>query len=274
MERVIRVMLVEKDPPTCMEFCALLEQERSMRLVFRTGRAAEALDYLRVHPLDVLFLDFDETMSADELPAQIFACAAERPLVLVMTDIADEDVLQQLRMSGVDYIYRKTNPSFSPKRMIEIAKYLYPHRHAAADEPEDACSSDAFERLVIAQRLRQMGFLRRYVAFAYAEDAIIQLLRAGEKERKLTRDIYPKIAKRHKMSAVSVERSLRSAIKSVFTGVPPKKMFLDYPFPYDQRRGYPTNAEFLSNFAAWMREDAELFAEDEEPDTENNGSPA
>lgn len=267
MECVRTCMLVEHDPLTCREFCALLEQEESLRLVCQTGHMAEALEYLRVYPVDVLFLNFDETMEA-ELIGQIFACALSRPLVLVMAETEDEEMLQRLRMSGVDYIYRRSNPAFSVQRMIRIAKELCPYSRVT-EEKEIGQTSDVFERMVIAQRLERMGFLRRYVSFSLVQDAVVGLLKAGDREVRITRDIYPRIAKKHRQSEISVERSLRSAIRSVFTGVPPEKMFRDYPFPYDHGRGYPTNAEFLNNLASWMREDVERFEENEEENGEN-----
>lgn len=270
MKRIKEVLLVECDPLAVREFHALLEQDHSMQLVFQTESWTEALKYLRVHSVDVLFLSYEAKEGEDHRLRELTVCGAHKPLVLVTTTTQDAGVWRQLRADGADVIYLKTNPAYSPARMVALAKELGAYANQPEETPVTYAASDRFERSVIAFRLEQMGFKRRYVAFSYAVDAVAYLLAAGDANVRITADVYPMLAERYQMSVISVERSLRSAIKSVFTGVPPKKMYRDYPFPYDLCRGYPTNSEFLNNLASWLRKDADVFAENE-PSEEENG---
>ena len=77
----------------------------------------------------------------------------------------------------------------------------------------------------------------------------------GDKEGHIhvSSEIYPMIAETYHTTRDGVERGIRNAIESVFTGASVTELHRYYPFPYDEERGRPTNAEFLKNMAERLK---------------------
>jgi hypothetical protein len=49
------------------------------------------------------------------------------PLIVALTDTKEAETLQSMRSRGVDYIYRKSNESYSAEKIMKIVDKIYPY---------------------------------------------------------------------------------------------------------------------------------------------------
>lgn len=257
MARDVKIMIVEDDPGICECFCERLSQNKAFSLVFQTDSERAALDYLETHSVDVMILDLELTEGDGvSLLDQIESRDLEKPFIVVVTNTGSAVTLSYMRQHGADYIYQKTNASYSAARVISVIQKLYPYQQMEGTrkgsytiEQFRYTKADDRTRQYIESELEKMGFKRRYVGFEYAVDMIHILINDKENKLQVTRDLYPLIAKRHHTTRDAVERGIRNAIEAVFVGVQPATLQHYYPFNYDEEKGRPTNVEFLKNMA-------------------------
>jgi two-component system response regulator (stage 0 sporulation protein A) len=254
-------MLVEDDPKVCGEFRDAMEGYLSMTLTYVTDSEYQALDYLETHPVDIMILDI-ELAEGDgvSLMTQLGERALEKPFIFVVTNTQSIVTLNCLRAQGVDYIYQKSNRAYSAKRVLCIIDKIYPYQqlendrqmnHVLADY--DQKKADEIALQYIENKLEQMGFQRRHVGFCYVAEAIFLLSRDKEGTLHVSSEIYPLLAEKHHTTKDGVERGIRNAVESVFTSGNMRRLQTHYPFPYDEEKGRPSNAEFLKHMASRLQ---------------------
>ena len=261
MASSLEIMIVEDEAEILESFRTAFTQYRTMSLVYETDSEQQALDYLEIHRVDVLILDI-ELREGDGLSLlhEIETRGLEKPFIIVVTNTGSRVTLSYMRAHGADYIYQKTNSAYSPEKVLSIIEKIYPYQrmedgrqavHAVSVFAQK--KEDRLTKKYIGEELEKMGFKRRYVGFNYAVEAIFLLINDKEKRLHVSGEIYPMIAGKYHTTKDGVERGLRNAIEAVFTGAGVRNLHRYYPFPYDEDRGRPTNAEFLKNMAERLR---------------------
>lgn len=262
MAHFVKVMLVEDEPEVCAGFrAAFTRYNRTMSLAYETDSEQQALDYLEIHDVDVLILDI-ELREGDGLSLldAIETRGLEKPFIIVVTNTESRVTLSFMRAHGADYIYLKTNQSYSPQKVVSVIEKIYPYQRIEADrccmhelESFSQIKDDEITRHYIEDELEKMGFKRRQVGFAYIAEAIFLVMSDKEGQHLAPRNIYPKIAGKYHVTQVSVERGIRNAIESTFTGAHVSELHYRYPFDYDEEKGRPGNTEFLKHMAERLR---------------------
>lgn len=117
--------------------------------------------------------------------------------------------------------------------------YIYVPEKAVAEAPLTA------DRL-----LRSLGASRRLVGFDYTVYMINQLVSERESIRLITKRLYPETAKRFGVTAHSVERALRTLIRSCW-------MYGDKDAMCEiagrELNAPPSNSNFLDMLSAYMK---------------------
>lgn len=261
MEDTIRIMLVEDETEVCNSFRTALAQHPAMTLVYETDSEAQALDYLEVHTTDVMILDI-ELNEGDgiSLLEHIETHKLEKPFIIVVTNTTSKVILSYTRAHGADYIYQKANLSYSAAKVLSIVERVFPYqklenlyhsKHLVEQFNQE--KADAITLKYIESELEKLGFLRKHVGFSYISEAILLLLKDKDGSLHVSSEIYPILAQAHNSSVGGVERGIRNAIEATFTGARMHVLHQFYPFPYDESRSRPTNAEFLKNMASRLR---------------------
>ena len=129
MPHFMKIMLVEDDPKVCNSFRKAFRQYRMMSLVYRTDSESQAFKYLERHDVDVLILDI-KLREGDGLSLlhQIETYGLEKPFIIVVTNCGSGVTLSNMRAHGADYIYRKTNPAYSPERVLHLVEKIFPYQ--------------------------------------------------------------------------------------------------------------------------------------------------
>lgn len=262
MAHSVRAMLVEDEPEVCAGFqSAITRCNRTMSLVYVTDSERQALDYLEIHDVDVLILDI-ELREGDGLSLldAIETRGLEKPFIIVVTNTESRVTLSFMRAHGADYIYLKTNESYSPQKVVSVIEKIYPYQRNDADrcclhalESFSQTKDDGITRHYIEDELEKMGFKRRQVGFAYIAEAIFLVMRDKEGQQLAPKTLYAQIAGKYHVTQVSVERGIRNAIESTFTGAHVSELHYRYPFDYDEEKGRPSNTEFVRHMAERLR---------------------
>lgn len=96
--------------------------------------------------------------------------------------------------------------------------------------------------------IRQLGMTSKYKGYYYVAEAVIMSMGLQDYPVKITKDIYPYLAKKFKSTSVNIEHDIRTVINVCWTA---NKETLDriagYPLRYR-----PTNSEFIDMLAYYL----------------------
>ena len=98
--------------------------------------------------------------------------------------------------------------------------------------------------------IRQLGMTSKYKGYYYVAEAVMMSMELQDYPIKITKDIYPYLAKKFKSTPVNIEHDIRTVINVCWTA---NKETMDriagYPLRYR-----PTNSEFVDMLAYYLKE--------------------
>ncbi|WP_253288319.1 sporulation initiation factor Spo0A C-terminal domain-containing protein [Blautia sp. MSJ-19] len=96
--------------------------------------------------------------------------------------------------------------------------------------------------------IRQLGMTSKYKGYYYVAEAVMMSMELQDYPIKITKDIYPYLAKKFKSTPVNIEHDIRTVINVCWTA---NKESMDriagYPLRYR-----PTNSEFVDMLAYYL----------------------
>lgn len=97
------------------------------------------------------------------------------------------------------------------------------------------------------QLLLQLGITSKYNGYWFILTALEIMAEKGDSHLRITKDIYPEVARRHSTSVSNVDRSIRTAISICWDAGCFSR--LDKLFPSGRR---PSNYDFLSTVSTYL----------------------
>ena len=106
--------------------------------------------------------------------------------------------------------------------------------------------------------LRALSVSERVSGFRYLAEAVALCARDQRCFRQMTRLIYQLIGQKYSVSASSVERLIRHAIESAWLKGDMEKQYALFGNTVDEKRGKPTNSEFIARVTEALRLEATI----------------
>lgn len=99
--------------------------------------------------------------------------------------------------------------------------------------------------------IRRLGATSKYKGYYFVAEAVKISMECQERPMKITKDIYPRLAKKFKSKPINIEHNIRTVI-NVCWSVNKEKL--------DEIAGYslsykPTNSEFVDMLAYYLSQD-------------------
>ncbi|WP_233635719.1 LytR/AlgR family response regulator transcription factor [Hymenobacter setariae] len=132
----LRCLVVDNDPTAAAALAACVQQAPFLSLVASCTSPAQALAYLRTHPVDVLFLPIELPLLAG---LQLLRPAGQGPAVVLTSSYPDYNLQSHGTYGVVDYLLKP----FCSARFRQVAGRLHAQRPAATP----VCKSGMFAPL-------------------------------------------------------------------------------------------------------------------------------
>lgn len=98
--------------------------------------------------------------------------------------------------------------------------------------------------------IRKMGATSKYKGYHYVAEAVCITMEFQERPLKITKDIYPFLAKKFKSTPMNVEHDIRTVVNVCWTSHREAlEEIAGYPIRYR-----PTNSEFVDILAYYLQE--------------------
>ena len=244
MER-IRVMLADDNLSVLRLLSDYLGRKGDIELVAAVSDGVEIPDAVRAFAPDILVMDIimprrDGFMTLEALNAMP---PAVRPKVIVLTGLARDDfIMRAIQLGASYYMVKPFDMSLLYERIVEIAREQ-PEAIAAGAPPESAGESVDEQ---ITNLFLTLGIPAHIKGYQYLREAVRMVLDNHDVINRITKELYPGIARKFDTSASKVERAMRHAIEVAWTRGRLDTVNQMYGYKVFAREDKPTNGEFIA----------------------------
>ncbi len=241
----IRVMLADDNLNILRLLSDFLERKPDIELVAAVSDGMEVPDAVRQHVPEILVMDIimprrDGFMILEALGAME---EAVRPRVIVLTGLARDDfIMRAIRLGASYYMVKPFDMNLLYERIVEIARDA--PRSVAADALPEGERESVDEQ--ITNLFLTLGIPAHIKGYQYLREAVRMVLENHDVINRITKELYPGIARKYETSASKVERAMRHAIEVAWTRGRLETVNQMYGYKVFKREDKPTNGEFIA----------------------------
>lgn len=245
----IRIFLTDDNEEIRSALHQYLEAEEDMIITGEAANGVETLQRLPECPSDVIVLDmimpqldgFGVMEQVQRMPSEV------RPRVIVLTALGREDfIARALRLGATYYMVKPVEMSQLMARIRDAARQLTgvcaeknelppPPSHNVEDR-----MSNIFLSLGIPAHIKGYQFLREGVRL---------VIEQPDRINRITKELYPSIARRYATSPSKVERAIRHAIEVAWSRGRVESLNRAFGCRVALPEDKPTNGEFIALIA-------------------------
>jgi len=143
---------------------------------------------------------------------------------------------------------------FEPSLLLRRIREAVRGASAEAVREESLCwQPQAQVEELISRRLTELGVPAHYKGYRYLRDGISLVVYHADLLDRVTKGLYPIIAKRNRTSPEKVERAMRHAIETAWSRGDVEVLHRMFGYSVDANRGRPTNSSFIAKLADHIR---------------------
>lgn len=230
----------------------LRNQKIQLKGFFSDGSLA--LDYLESNNIDILVVD---TMLANIDGFEIIRRIRGNSMytvkkIIVTSSFINEDFSEFCNNFGVDILMVKP---YSVDSLISKLEFLsnghkkenYNMLISKKDTNDDLTQINIIN--YVTNILHDIGIPAHIMGYNYLRTAIAMTYFSNGMIGKITKELYPEIAKKYSSSSTRVERAIRNAIEIAWTRGNIDTINKIFGFTVSSYRARPTNAEFIAMIA-------------------------
>lgn len=242
-----RVLIVDDNVSFTDSVRSYFATESSVQTVDVAADGREALDKLAKGRYDILLLDLimPHVDGLGVLEQLKHVCPDVPPAVIVVSAMRNENMVRRCCALGARYFMVKpVEPEALLKRALEaahqevaqggVASYAQPPRSL------DEKITSVFLVAGIPAHIKGYHYLREGIRMVYYDSALIN---------RITKELYPGIAKHFSTSASKVERAIRHAIEVAWTRGKIENLNAIFGYKVYGKNDKPTNGEFIALIA-------------------------
>ena len=242
----IRLMLADGNQSILRLLTDFFSKKEDIELAAVVSDGTEIAAAVEAHAPDILVMDIimprrDGFMALEEL-----SCMEEgrRPKVIVLTGLSRDDfIMRAIRLGASYYMVKPFDLNLLYSRIVEIAGEG--GENVQTHETEAPVLRETADEQVVNLFLT-LGIPAHIKGYAYLREAVHMVLRDRSLLGRITKELYPGIAKRFDTSASKVERAMRHAIEVAWSRGRLDTVNKMYGYKLFDPMDKPTNGEFIS----------------------------
>ena len=244
MTQKARLLIVE-DPRdmTCISKTIMRDKGFEVETCIKDGRAV--LDAVSLYNPDVVIMEM--FMAGLDAAATLKALSGQKlfkmPRVIVTSNYDNGFMQRDILRAGADYFLLKP---FDYDILCERIDALLMDGISAPRAETRAPISDVDLEIMVTETLHYVGVPANLQGFHYLRTAILLAIENEDILNRITKELYPSVAARHKTTASRAERSIRHAIESAWDRGDIEVLASYFGFSVQNQRGKPTNSEFIA----------------------------
>lgn len=254
MGKKVRVMAVDNSIDMCEMLEVLVKSDPLLEWVGYADDGILALEQIGILNPDVILLDIvmPRLNGIAFLKQMVTMYPDNRPKVIILSSVSDQDLIRNVARLGVDYfLVKPVDIALVIKRIKQIAGLT-----SLPDTDKDSESVSILEEpeeeieTHVARLLFELRVPAYFKGYSYLKDAICMAVRDSNACIPITTTLYTKIAQKHGTTPPVVEAAIRYAIQQTWKRGDTKRLRkLFGPFSDAGKERAPTNSLFIARVA-------------------------
>ena len=246
----IRVVLADDNTAILELVKEYFSETPDIELVCAVSDGAQVRDAVLTHAPDVLVTDiimprrdgFRILEELQELPQ------SARPKVIVLTGLSGDDfILRALRLGASYYMVKPFDLRLLASRIREIASSF--DQNAIAELPAQVPDASGGIDEQVTNLFLTIGIPAHIKGYHYLREAVRMVVENRDIINRITKELYPGIARKFDTSASKVERAMRHAIDVAWSRGRLDSVNSMYGYKVLSPDDKPTNGEFIALIA-------------------------
>lgn len=251
MEEKTKILIVDDNPDVRTQLSGMLAGMEEVKLVGAAANGMTAIDMINRFKPDIVLLDIIMPQLDGFGVIEYLNEHDCMPNVIVISALSQENFIMRALEMGVKYYIAKPfecdNIKNRIRDLIAMSKGMIPARthtltpaSGAETRSIDEKISSVFITIGIPAHIKGYHFLREAIKMVVENPDIIN---------RITKDLYPGIAKHFNTSPSKVERAIRHAIEVAWTRGRIDNINQVFGFNVYNKNDKPTNGEFIALIA-------------------------
>lgn len=248
----IRVMLADDNQSILRLLSDFFAQKQDVDLVAAISDGMAILEAVREYAPDILIMDIimprrDGFITLEQLNKMN---DVQRPKVIALTGLARDDfIMRAIQLGASYYMVKPFDMNLLYSRVVEIAREETPN---SINGTETAIREESVDEQ-ITNLFLTLGIPAHIKGYQYLREAVRMVLDNHDMINRITKELYPGIARKFDTSASKVERAMRHAIEVAWTRGRLDTVNQMYGYKVFQKEDKPTNGELISCVAEKIR---------------------
>ena len=242
----IRVMLADDNQSILCLLTDYFARKEDIEVVAVVSDGTEIVETVRANRPDVLVMDIimprrDGFMALEEIGRMEEEL---RPKVIVLSGLSRDDfIMRAIQLGASYYMVKPFDMHLLYNRIVEIAGES---ATLATDSTTEGSSSAESVDERITNLFLTLGIPANIKGYQYLREAVHMVLENRDVINRITKELYPGIARRFDTSASKVERAMRHAIEVAWSRGRLDTVNKMYGYKVFDAMDKPTNGEFIS----------------------------
>ena len=244
----ISVLLADDNQTLLRLIADSLSRKPEIEIAGMAKDGVEALEMVQSACPDVLLLDIVmprldgfstlEQLARLDLP--------KRPHVIMLTGLTRDDFISRAMRLGADYYMIKPfDMQMLYTRILEVARADDAPVYLSGPDTQTGSSGD--ER--VTNRFLSIGIPAHIKGYGYLREAVKMVMENHDLINRITKELYPGIARRFSTTPSKVERAMRHAIEVAWSRGRLDSVNRIYGYKVFSAEDKPTNGEFIALIA-------------------------
>lgn len=230
-----------------------LSSQSNMEVVAVAYNGKTCIEMLKQHEVDVLVLDI--IMPYLDGIAVLDAIKEDGGLrdidVIMLSAFGQESIMSQAAEYGASYFIMK--PFETERLAVQISHIMHKRENVDNPKNEAAAKDEAITHII-----KEIGVPPHINGYLFLKEAVSLVLENPDILNRVTKELYPGIAKHFDSTPQRVERSIRHAIEVVWSRKETQHISKLFGYSEEHLQSKPTNSQFIAMVADSIRMDSTL----------------
>ena len=250
----VRLILADDNNSLRQQLAEYFSMREEFEVVGLAADGVEAFELLKSANADAMLLDVIMPRMDGFAVLQKWNELKDRPntQIILLTALGRDDfIARAMELGGAYYIVKPFDMEASAQRILDICKKQAAQpqvRHEALPSANSVSSEEQLANLFLS-----IGIPAHIKGYGYLREAVRLVLEQPEIINRITKELYPGIARRFGTTPSKVERAMRHAIEVAWSRGRLENINQIFGYRVFEAHDKPTNGEFIALIADKLR---------------------
>ncbi len=249
----IKVLPIDDNPAILKQIVDFLSQKPDIEVPDCAFDGAQALQMIDQYNPDILLLDIVMPKMDGFAVLEALQAREQSPKIIMVTSLSSDNFIDRsMRLGASYYMVKPLDMQILYNRITETAALSTGERQPLRLDPKPALSQHTADEQ-ITNLFLTIGIPAHIKGYQYLREAVSMVLENHDVINRITKELYPGIARKFATSASKVERAMRHAIEVAWNRGRLDSINKMYGYNVFSPDDKPTNGEFIALVADKVR---------------------